>query len=55
MQTAPRACPSQSPPEEPPPVDPRLRVLLLSVRQAGIIVIRAIEAYLGIGPARSER
>lgn len=55
MQTAPRACPPPSPQEDPPPVDPRLRALLLTVRQGLIIIVRGLETYLGIGPARSER
>jgi hypothetical protein len=34
---------------------PAQRALLYSIRQGLIIVVRAIEAYLGIQPPRSER
>lgn len=35
--------------------DAELRRLLLAIRQARVIEVRAIEDYLGLGPARSER
>lgn len=58
-----------SPPPDPPDVvalvavlvargegpDDDLRRLLLSLRQARVIEVRAIEHYLGLPPARSER
>jgi hypothetical protein len=42
-------CPGDEPPDE------RLRALLMELRRARVAEIRAIESYLGLGPARSER
>lgn len=52
IATVERECPPQPPA---PPDDGRLRALLLGIRQGLIIMTRAIEVYLGIGPSRSER
>jgi hypothetical protein len=64
MVARPRACPP--PPADLPALlalcgadgdapDAATRRLLLALRQARVIEIRAIEDYLGLGPARSER
>lgn len=37
------------------PPDDELRALLLELRRARVAEVRAIESYLGLAPARSER